>query len=192
VNVPSALLHESGVTPRLRGLADFRDGPWEYADNENMRALSIRQPFAELILRGLKTIEYRSRPTKIIGQRFWIYASKGQAARGKGQAQRATAAIRSLTSDNLAVGDPPPWMIELANAMRLFPHELPTGVIVGSAIIEKCVLSAQPASSSRQSFSTSHSPPPTPFYEWHLTDIQRLPRPRKPHGHPQPVWFQPF
>ena len=30
-----------------------------------MRALSIRQPYAELILRGIKTIEYRSRPTRI-------------------------------------------------------------------------------------------------------------------------------
>ena len=34
-----------------------------------MRALSIRQPYAELILRGIKTPEYRSRPTRIIGQR---------------------------------------------------------------------------------------------------------------------------
>jgi predicted transcriptional regulator len=39
-----------------------------------MRALSIRQPFAELILRGIKTIEYRSRPTRIIGEfRMKIY-----------------------------------------------------------------------------------------------------------------------
>jgi hypothetical protein len=28
-----------------------------------MLALSIRQPYAELILRGIKTVEYRSRPT---------------------------------------------------------------------------------------------------------------------------------
>ncbi|HEX3357004.1 MAG TPA: ASCH domain-containing protein, partial [Tepidisphaeraceae bacterium] len=42
-----------------------------------MRALSIRQPFAELILRGIKTVEYRSRSTRIIGERFWLYASKG-------------------------------------------------------------------------------------------------------------------
>jgi len=41
-----------------------------------MRALSIRQPYAEMILRGEKTIEYRSRPTKIIGERFYIYASR--------------------------------------------------------------------------------------------------------------------
>ena len=40
-----------------------------------MRALSIRQPYAELILRGIKTIEYRSRPTRILGERFYIYAA---------------------------------------------------------------------------------------------------------------------
>jgi hypothetical protein len=34
-----------------------------YADATcGMRALSIRQPFAELILRGIKTVEYRTRP----------------------------------------------------------------------------------------------------------------------------------
>src|SRR5688500_6522492 len=47
-----------------------------------MRALPIRQPWAELIpstysgqaLRGVKTVEYRSRPTRVIGERFHIYA----------------------------------------------------------------------------------------------------------------------
>ena len=46
------------------------------ADHRGMRALSIRQPYAELILRGIKTIEYRSRPTRIIGQPFYIYAAR--------------------------------------------------------------------------------------------------------------------
>ena len=46
-----------------------------------MLALSIRQPFAELILRGIQSVEYRSRPTRIIGPGFFIYASK--AATGK-------------------------------------------------------------------------------------------------------------
>lgn len=40
----------------------------------HMRALSIRQPYAEQILRGKKRIEYRSLPTKIRG-RVYIYAS---------------------------------------------------------------------------------------------------------------------
>src|SRR2546425_10994187 len=39
-----------------------------------MRALSIRQPFAEAILRRTKCIEYRSGPTRIRG-RVYIYAS---------------------------------------------------------------------------------------------------------------------
>ena len=46
------------------------------ADKAAMRALSIRQPYAELILRGIKPIEFRSRRTSIIGERFYIYASK--------------------------------------------------------------------------------------------------------------------
>lgn len=29
-------------------------------------------------------------------------------------------------------------------------------------------------------------------YEWHLSDVQRLSKPRKPKGRPQPVWFRPF
>ena len=41
-----------------------------------MLALSISQPYAELILRGIKAAEYRTRSTQIIGERFYIYASK--------------------------------------------------------------------------------------------------------------------
>ncbi len=51
-----------------------------------MLALSVRQPFAELILRGIKTVEYRNRPTRIIGERFHIDACKGS-GRGKGEAK---------------------------------------------------------------------------------------------------------
>src|SRR5687768_4129077 len=39
-----------------------------------MRALSIRQPYAEQILLGTKNVEYRGRPTSI-RQRVYIYAS---------------------------------------------------------------------------------------------------------------------
>lgn len=39
------------------------------------RALSIRQPWASLIVQGLKTIEVRSWPTKHRGQ-LWIHAGK--------------------------------------------------------------------------------------------------------------------
>jgi hypothetical protein len=42
-----------------------------------MKALSVRQPWAELIMRGIKTTEYRSRPTTIRG-RIYIYAAMGR------------------------------------------------------------------------------------------------------------------
>ena len=40
-----------------------------------MRALSIRQPYAEQILRGTKRVKYRSTPTHI-RERVYIYASR--------------------------------------------------------------------------------------------------------------------
>lgn len=45
------------------------------ADILAMRALSVRQPYVEQILRGTKTIEYRSTPTTIRG-RVLLYASR--------------------------------------------------------------------------------------------------------------------
>ena len=42
---------------------------------ENMSALSVRQPYAELIMRGEKKIEYRTQITHKRGQ-IYIYASK--------------------------------------------------------------------------------------------------------------------
>jgi hypothetical protein len=130
-----------------------------------MRALSIRQPFAELILRGFKTIEYRSRPTRIIGERFFIYAA--------GKKWTGATAKPIWSGDLSTTTQPPPWMLELADALRLFPHELPTGVIVGSAVIERVTEADS-------------------MYHWHLTDVERAKRLRKPRLHPQPVWFNPF
>ena len=113
-----------------------------------MRALSIRQPYAELILQGIKTIEYRSRRTRIIGERFYIYASKGT-----GQLAIGNGAERTLTQRET--------------------EQLPRGVIVGSAKIAACEAN-------------------NGQYHWHLSNVKRLKRPRKPKGMPQPVWFNPF
>lgn len=72
------------------------------------RAISIRQPLAEMILRGLKREEYRSRPTKI-RERVYVYASL-QPVRVSSQ-----------------------W-----KKVRLKPGDLPVGVIVGSVEIVDC------------------------------------------------------
>jgi hypothetical protein len=171
-----------------------------------MRALSVRQPFAELILRGLKTVEYRSRATKIVGERFYLYAAgkwparrAGAAAGGAAGGRTPAGAKAKAWSLDLAMptpamptsagaGDGPgtvgaaarpphlslPWMAELANGLRLFPHGLPTGVIVGTAVIERV------------------DQRDDGMWQWHLAGVERAGRLRKPVGHPQPVWFEPF
>ena len=108
-----------------------------------MRALSIRQPYLELILRGIKKIEYRSRPTLIIGERFYLYASKM------------------------------PGPVEGFEELGCEPGMLPTGVLLGTAVISKCTGNRSD-------------------YEWHLTDVKRLKQPRTPTKKGQPAWFNPF
>jgi hypothetical protein len=135
-----------------------------------MRALSIRQPYAEQILRGVKTIEYRSRPTRVIGQRFYIYAARtwaGVAGAG-GSGAGASGAAGSGAGGSGAGGSGAGH-----DATGIREGDAPTGVIVGSAVISKCVRN------------NGH-------YEWHLTGVKRLKRPRPPHRQPQPVWFRPW
>jgi hypothetical protein len=57
--------------------------------------------------------------------------------------------------------------------LRKRPGELPTGVLVGTAMIAKCTRGRS-------------------GYEWHLAGVNRLARRRKPTKHPQPAWFHPF
>lgn len=78
---------------------------------EQLRAISIRQPWAEAILRGEKTVEYRSQPTKNRG-RVYIYAAPG-------------------TSDAEQLNIAP----ELAATLS----DLPRGVLVGTVEIADCV-----------------------------------------------------
>jgi hypothetical protein len=134
-----------------------------------MRALSIRQPYAELILRGVKRVEFRSRPTSIVGERFWIYASQSHGSPVK------------VWSDDLAVEHPPAWMLDVASQIKLLdPDDLPRGLLVGSAVIDKV---------------TPYDPDDGLGYDglwrWHLREVRRIERPVKPRGHPQPVWWLP-
>lgn len=75
---------------------------------DKTRVLSIRQPFAEMILRGLKEAEYRSRPTNFRGRTF-IYATK-------------------YLDGNF----------ETLQRRHSLPDDLPRGVIVGSVEIFAC------------------------------------------------------
>jgi hypothetical protein len=93
-------------------------------------------------------------------------------------------------------------MVELAEQIKLIPPgmELPRGVIVGSAVIERCEciegsgIRGQGSGKGDANVS-SLSPEPSslsPLFKWHLTDVQRATELRKPENHPQPVWFKPF
>ena len=142
-----------------------------------MRALSIRQPYAELILRGIKTVEYRTRPTRVLGERFHIYAPL-----------KSASVDQNIWSRDLGMpqGDElPSWMIELAEQVGMIEPGavLPRGVVVGSAVIHRC---------SAVQLTTNTEQRTPPFYEWHLAGVERAKRLRKPTGHPQPVWFEPF
>lgn len=133
------------------------------ADLLCMLALSIRQPYAELILRGVKTIEYRSRPTKLVGKRFYIYASR-QWATGNGQWGTTGIGEWAMVNGKAIANCPFP----------IAPGSLPTGVIVGSAVISHC---------------TNGTPGQ---YQWHLKDVRRYKKQRKVKRQPQPVWFVPW
>jgi hypothetical protein len=123
-------------------------------------------------------VEYRSRATRIIGERFHIYASKGSGFRVQGSG-RGKAWSRDLAMPR---GDEglPAWMIELAEQVGMIEAGalalLPRGVIVGSAVIDR----------------VTRNDDDDDLFQWHLTDVQRARTLRKPRGHPQPVWFEPF
>ncbi|KKL68529.1 hypothetical protein LCGC14_2124050 [marine sediment metagenome] len=73
-----------------------------------MIALSIRQPYIELILRGIKKIEYRTRPTRR-RERVYLYAS------------------------TILADDPQSWA-----HLGLDPDELTRGRLVGTVEIVDC------------------------------------------------------
>lgn len=85
-----------------------RAGQSRQAPSVPFRAISIRQPFAELILRGLKREEYRSQPTRI-RERVYIYAALAKA------------------------GEAADWR-RISRERR----SLPTGVVVGTVKIVEC------------------------------------------------------
>jgi hypothetical protein len=70
---------------------------------EPTRALSVRQPHAEAIMRGTKTIEYRSGPTRIRG-RIFIYAGLGRYSAADESKMMAEYGIDDVACDDLPRG----------------------------------------------------------------------------------------
>lgn len=107
-------------------------------------AFSVQQPFAEQILQGIKTFEYRSICTRTRG-RVYIYASK---------------TLCGVRAEWQKIG--------------LASWQVPRGQVVGTVEIVDCDWSKE-----------------LECYRWHLARPERM-APRRPLGHPQPVWFYPF
>jgi len=80
---------------------------------ERLKCLSVRQPWAELILRGSKDVEYRSQPTNIRG-RVYIYAS-------------LTKTVLALDEKN-----------EIEEELGTNIGDLATGLVVGTVEIADC------------------------------------------------------
>jgi hypothetical protein len=82
------------------------------AAHEKLRALSIRQPWAEQVMRGDKLCDIRSRPTNFRG-RIYIYASLGRFSKEEEREEEEEAG---------------------------FPiDDLPRGLIIGSVELYDCV-----------------------------------------------------
>ena len=103
-------LRDRALTRRYPGPALYSSAgfAWRVIMLSIERAISIRQPWVELILCGVKRAEFRSRPTRIRG-RVYLYASLTPAD--------APAAWRRLS---------------------LKSGELPAGAILGSVEIADC------------------------------------------------------
>lgn len=85
--------------------------PWPADIDPHRIALGIQQPWVELILRGVKTIEVRSQPTRVRGP-IYIYASKR---------------VSSLDAAQVAT-----------EKHRLNLEQLPKGWLVGSVEVADC------------------------------------------------------
>ncbi len=68
-----------------------------------MKALSVRQPHAEAIMRGVRSVEYRSRLTRIRG-RIYIYASVNRYPNEEEAEMLKACGIEDVDCDDLARG----------------------------------------------------------------------------------------
>ena len=127
-----------------------------------MRALSVRQPWAELIILGHKTIEVRSRRTNI-RERIYIYASRNRI--DAEEEARVADQVRHINVD-----------------------KLPRGVLVGTVEIIGC----RPLKKGDSKAACFKIDQADGLFAWLLERPERAANLRTPKKHPQPVFFNPF
>jgi ASCH domain len=127
-----------------------------------VKALSIRQPWAELILRGEKTIEARPKRTNKRGERVYVYAG-----------------LQRIEPEEEA---------RIAAEFGIDVDALPRGAILGTVEIIGCE-PLKPEHSQDACFRITRT---TGGFAWRLANPQRTRTNQKPTGHPQPSFFTPF
>jgi hypothetical protein len=126
-------------------------------------ALGIRQPWAELIVRGVKTIEVRTVDTAIRGP-IYVYSSR--------KVSDHPAAARAAAD----------FDVDLAS--------LPRGLLVGTVAIESTgPLTEADAAAALLSAEELRQ---TGRYGWRLTSPERLESPLSVRFLPYGIWFYPF
>lgn len=127
-----------------------------------MRALSVRQPWAELILRGTKTVEARTKRTNKKGERVFIYAG-----------------LQHIEPDEEA---------RITQEFGIDVDALPRGVLVGTVEIVGCE-SLEPRHCRAACFKITET---TGGFAWLLKNPRRADVLMKPDKHPQPSFFEPY
>jgi hypothetical protein len=126
-------------------------------------ALGIRQPWAELIVRGVKTIEVRKFDVNVRG-RIYVYASR-------------------QISDH-------PAAATAASNHQLDLESLPRGVVVGSVeLVETCAMTPADAGAAclREEDLRAHR-----YVGWRLANPERYDEPLPIRFMPYGIWFYPF
>ena len=129
----------------------------------SVRALSVRQPWAELILRGVKTVEARPRRTHKKGElAFQIYAGLQRIERHEES--------------------------RIAAEFEMDIEALPRGVLVGTVEIVGCER-LEPRHSQPACFEVTET---MGGFAWQLRNPERADVLTKPDRQPQPSFFEPF
>ena len=124
-----------------------------------MIALSIRQPWASLILKAGKDIENRGWPTRVRG-RVLIHAAKGMT---RDEHDDAIAfAVAAIKADPRNAGKKPTTLRELGFAFE----DLPRGGIIGSVEVVDCVSASDSPWFVGEFGFVLRKPRPLPFVPW--------------------------
>jgi hypothetical protein len=138
-----------------------------------MRALTVHQPFASLIIAGAKPFEFRSRrpPAALIGKRIVIHASARKIRQPFAADLFVAVRDQALSSIVAATLDPAKSLPVLARAWEPSGEPLPTSVGIGTVIIGEPRRADEIAADPGYPLADDEQD----LWAWPMLDIQRWP-----------------